>query len=182
MHRYLLAAASILAASAFAVPAQASHIFVTNVGIGGTALDSTTGPTNPVFNVTQGGSLNFTGDMLGSGDSLVVTINGVAGLSQNVFMVPFAGGNASFSQAIGFNTVGSFNGLVTYDFPSSTPDYLDPNGGQHSDRTLGFSVNVLAGNGAVPEPATWLMLILGFGAVGAGMRRAKGVRTAVSFA
>lgn len=181
MKTVLFAAASIAAISAFAVPAHASHIFVTDVGIGGSALDSTTGPTNPVLNVTQGGSLDFTGDMLGESDTLNVLINGVAGLSQNSFSVAFGGGNASFSQAITFNTLGVFNGLVTYDFPDSFPDYLDPNGNQFSERTLGFTVNVLA-NGAVPEPATWMMLILGFGAVGAGMRRAQGVKTSVSFA
>lgn len=181
MKRVLFAAASIAAMSAFAAPAQASHIFVTNVGIGGSPLDSTTGPTNPILNVTQGGSLNFTGDMLGDSDTLSVLINGVPGLSQNSFSVVFGGGNASFSQGITFNTVGVFNGLVTYDFPTSFPDYLDPNGNQFSERTLGFTVSVLA-NGAVPEPATWMTLILGFGAIGAGMRRAKVVKTSVSFA
>ena len=180
MKRVLFAAASIAAMSAFAVPAQASHIFVSNVGIGGTALDSVNGPTNPILNVTQGGSLAFTGDMRGNSDTLNVLITGVPGLSQNTFSVFFAGGNASFTQGITFNTVGVFNGLVNYDFPSSFPDYIAPNGQQFSERTLGFTVNVLAGN--VPEPATWLMLILGFGAVGAGMRRAKGVQTSVAYA
>lgn len=180
MNRVLLTVASIAALSAFAVPAQASHIIVSNVGIGGSPLDSTNGPTNPVLNVIVGNSLAFTGDMQGNSEALNISINGVPGLSQSVFSVPFGGGNASFSQAIAFNTVGSFNGLVTYDFPSSFPDYLDPNGNYYSERTLGFTVNVLAGN--VPEPATWLMLILGFGAIGAGMRRAKGVRTSVAYA
>ena len=180
MNRVLFAAASIAAMSAFAVPAQASHIFVSNVGIGGTALDSLTGPTNPVLNVTQGGSLAFTGDMRGDSDTLNVVIGGIPGLSQNSFSVFFGGGNASFSQAITFNTVGLFSGSVNYDFPVSFPDYIAPNGQLFRERTLNFSVNVLAGN--VPEPATWLMLILGFGAVGAGMRRAKGVQTSVAYA
>ena len=50
---------------------------------------------------------------------------------------------------------------------------------QAAGNNINFTVN---GLGAVPEPATWLMLILGFGTVGAGMRRAKGVRTSVAFA
>ena len=37
-----------------------------------------------------------------------------------------------------------------------------------------------AGNGGVPEPATWAMMIAGFGMAGAAMRRR--VRTSVSFA
>ena len=37
-------------------------------------------------------------------------------------------------------------------------------------------------SGAVPEPATWAMMILGFGAVGAGMRRRKKVTMNVAYA
>lgn len=39
------------------------------------------------------------------------------------------------------------------------------------DQTVGIA-------GAVPEPATWALLILGFGAVGAGMRRRTPARVA----
>lgn len=42
-----------------------------------------------------------------------------------------------------------------------------------------FEVDNLAVSGAVPEPATWAMMIVGFGAVGATLRRR---RTAVTFA
>ncbi len=33
------------------------------------------------------------------------------------------------------------------------------------------NINVTAVRGAVPEPATWAMMIAGFGAVGVAMRR-----------
>lgn len=36
--------------------------------------------------------------------------------------------------------------------------------------------------GAVPEPSTWMMMLLGFGAIGFGMRRGKVVGTKVSYA
>lgn len=36
--------------------------------------------------------------------------------------------------------------------------------------------------GAVPEPSTWAMMLLGFGAIGFAMRRSKVVRTSVSYA
>ncbi len=49
--------------------------------------------------------------------------------------------------------------------------------------TLTFSgpgnINV-PGAGAVPEPATWLMMIGGFGLVGAGLRRRRGVGVAAA--
>lgn len=35
--------------------------------------------------------------------------------------------------------------------------------------------------GGVPEPSTWALLILGFGAVGVGMRRTKSVRTSLAY-
>jgi hypothetical protein len=37
-------------------------------------------------------------------------------------------------------------------------------------------------NGAVPEPATWALMILGFGAVGGAMRRRQSVAARVRFA
>ena len=41
---------------------------------------------------------------------------------------------------------------------------------------------VIASTGAVPEPSTWAMLIIGFGATGAAMRRRRQVNTALRFA
>lgn len=46
--------------------------------------------------------------------------------------------------------------------------------------TAGFWTAQLPTMGAVPEPGTWLMLILGFGAVGAAMRRPR--KTVVTYA
>ncbi|MBM6577743.1 PEP-CTERM sorting domain-containing protein [Microvirga sp. SRT01] len=43
------------------------------------------------------------------------------------------------------------------------------------------STNSNAGIGAVPEPSTWAMMIVGFGMVGGAMRRRR-VSTKVSFA
>jgi len=44
---------------------------------------------------------------------------------------------------------------------------------------LTFTPN--ATTGAVPEPATWAMMLLGFGAVGSAMRRRSGVTTRIRF-
>ena len=46
---------------------------------------------------------------------------------------------------------------------------------------LAFRVRSDSGVGAVPEPATWLMLLFGFGAIGASMRYRRGTMT-VKFA
>jgi hypothetical protein len=53
--------------------------------------------------------------------------------------------------------------------------YNDPTGAAHS-----LSVFAKLGTGAVPEPATWAMMMLGLGMVGGAMRRRR--RMAVSLA
>jgi hypothetical protein len=59
---------------------------------------------------------------------------------------------------------GAFNGSFTgTDFFFAANSYT-----KNSFRLGGVTVN-----SAVPEPATWLMMILGFGAVGAAMRRRR---------
>jgi hypothetical protein len=42
-----------------------------------------------------------------------------------------------------------------------------------SDSTGGYLDDITISTAAVPEPATWAMMILGFGLVGAGMRRRR---------
>ena len=42
--------------------------------------------------------------------------------------------------------------------------------------------SLVATTSAVPEPAAWLMMIVGFGAIGFSMRRKNKVRTTVSYA
>ena len=51
-----------------------------------------------------------------------------------------------------------------------------------TSRGANFSFNIGAASGAVPEPATWGMMILGFGAMGHAMRRRAKGRTAAGFA
>jgi hypothetical protein len=50
----------------------------------------------------------------------------------------------------------------------------------YTDRAAAFSLDAMGG--AVPEPATWAMMIGGMGIVGGAMRRRRSVSTKVSFA
>ena len=99
-------------------------------------------------------------------------------------------GGQLFLNGLSFGTVGSFtqftNGLTASSgfLPGvNTLLFRSTNGGGPAGARLEFvssSVSTLAG--AVPEPTTWGMMILGFGAMGYAMRRRAKVRTSVSFA
>jgi PEP-CTERM motif len=47
---------------------------------------------------------------------------------------------------------------------------------------IGYQLLGTSGVGAVPEPSTWALMLLGFGAIGFAMRKASKVRTTVSYA
>ncbi len=66
-----------------------------------------------------------------------------------------------------------------FDGPPSTPTLLTGTFGLFD---YGTGANVLLSVAAVPEPATWAMMILGFGVIGVAVRRRTQVRTSVAFA
>lgn len=68
-----------------------------------------------------------------------------------------------------------FSGGTGLQFPTSSTD------GSYGAQGIGL-VNVSFGAGAVPEPATWVMLLFGFGAIGYSLRRRKKTVGNVSFA
>lgn len=90
---------------------------------------------------------------------------------------PQATGGYYASAAQSFAASNIFSTSFTLDAPGSVSFYLfDDNLG---DNTGGVSLAVAA----VPEPSTWMLMLLGFGAVGFAMRRSKDqVKTTVSFA
>ncbi|WP_114226517.1 MULTISPECIES: PEPxxWA-CTERM sorting domain-containing protein [Sphingomonas] len=55
-------------------------------------------------------------------------------------------------------------------------------GGGESAGNAGLRADVSNAVAAVPEPGTWALMILGFGAVGYGMRRRRATTTSVAFA
>ncbi|WP_070156339.1 PEPxxWA-CTERM sorting domain-containing protein [Sphingobium phenoxybenzoativorans] len=63
------------------------------------------------------------------------------------------------------------------DFPKAY-NFTSAVNGNNSAGGLGF----LTVTSAVPEPATWAMMVLGFGAMGMAMRRRRRVKTTVSYA
>lgn len=105
--------------------------------------------------------------------------------SYNTLTVNYAGGSIDFvpggnfpNAATGNQFVGGTNGLATvFGAPGELITSVT-----FASSANSFEVDNLAVR-AVPEPATWAMMIGGFGAVGFGMRRSKAkVRAAKAFA
>ena len=78
-------------------------------------------------------------------------------------------GGAVYQPANGNQGGASTNREVTYATTGSTPAIY---GVQFSSTQPAFEVDNVRFSSAVPESATWLMMILGFGAIGGVMRRA----------
>lgn len=92
---------------------------------------------------------------------------------------PNGAGPFTFNQ-IAFNTTSAVSDfqLVTLN-QSQAIGYGIGNGGAFFNDSTGLKFTVFAG---VPEPTTWSLMILGFGAVGGAMRRRAKVRTTVAYA
>jgi hypothetical protein len=88
---------------------------------------------------------------------------------------PGAFGNGVFTIAGNQISAGEAHGIIRFDGPLSSLTLTSANGEFWSGLTFGTSGP--ATGGVIPEPATWSLLIAGFGLVGAAIRRR---RTAVA--
>lgn len=107
------------------------------------------------------------------------TITGLFIITGNPYFYFTTGGGFLDGSGVRFNT-DSFTNVAFFQPSVGPEDQYRINGGGGIS-TLGFASSRLVG-GAVPEPSTWLTIILGFGALGFAMRRAAKVRTAVAYA
>jgi hypothetical protein len=72
------------------------------------------------------------------------------------------------------------NGFVLYEYTGVNSFTTAGLGGEHGDQTPDLSHIIFFGStGGVPEPATWLMMLLGIGMVGGSMRRRRQSRAVV---
>ena len=133
----------------------------------------TSGSHNTSYANTPGGTETYSGYNYGA---LLATLTlGASSQTVQVFPANAASGLGSSTPPSYLRydgTLGSLFGSFASGDGSITFSVADTG---FNDNAGGFSV------AAVPEPATWLMMIVGFGAIGAGMR-ARRARPAVSFA
>jgi hypothetical protein len=91
-----------------------------------------------------------------------------------------SGNNALGLESASFN---GYSGLTSFSNTSGTTYFQNAQFG--TDRgavtITGFTDGTFSAS-AVPEPATWAMLLLGFGMIGFAMRKRSNVRTTVRYA
>ena len=193
-----LSAAALAIAAVSASPAQAATI----VNLNGVSNASLTGSNGVTLNLAAGTySLSFVEDAYtafnrfsassgcdGAGANCVRgwenSARYIIGTTTYLFgdgagsggLGPLVVGDGYFStEAQSFANSGAYTGSFTLDDPGTVTFFIyDDNLG---DNTGGVSLSVAA----VPEPATWLMMFVGIGAIGGFMRR-KRVSVSVRYA
>lgn len=124
---------------------------------------SNQGPLAMYLNGSTGNSLTFTAGSA-SGGSVTLTGYNAAGVATGSQLLNFIDGYNVYS----IGGLGNFAGIL---FSANN----DPSG----VRYMNFSYESIAGG--VPEPAAWVLLILGFGAAGTALRSKRRTRVALSY-
>lgn len=167
----LSANASISLENFGAAPAMVMAQNVSTVGFTGAGIT----PFSAIATLTENRNLTAFDGVLDLGGTSGFSVNGVA-LGQAQFNVAAGNfgiftGNGSYNGTLNGNLGAFVQGISTNDFTSGF--------GSIASGTVSITYTYTP-PAAVPEPATWLMMIAGFGAVGATMRRRARVRVAAA--
>ncbi|WP_081469535.1 PEPxxWA-CTERM sorting domain-containing protein [Sphingomonas sp. PAMC 26617] len=139
-----------------------------------------TGAEIPILNVTNGFDTGFSFFYTSATAATVRVFSGFNGTGTLLGTIDLS---AQFTQNCGGDPTGDFcnftNAGVAFAGTAHSIDF----GGTASqtgydDITFGSDV----AGGAVPEPATWAMMLAGFGMIGCTVRRRQQVRTTVAYA
>ena len=170
-------AASALALATMAAPAHAvSYVFVGFWSVG----DGPEWTSNPqVYTGQEAAALLFGGD---ASDYAISTVDdNVANINFRAHVDGWGDGqyltSGDVAQDFSLDTGGSgYNSAPG--FGSAYSAYVRDHSGAGDTRTRNYAFRII--DDAVPEPATWAMMIGGFGMIGAAMRRRT--RVSVSYA
>lgn len=94
-------------------------------------------------------------------------------------------GTGTYTESLSLEDIGldfavGADGLLRLEYYEGFDDF-DGADGVWNSGTITFTYTPTE-TGAVPEPATWAMMLAGFGLIGAGMRRRTSVKAAVTYA
>jgi hypothetical protein len=169
----LITPASLLTAGVFSTSANAATVIETDLDatFGGTQITLAGAPSPQYTFFLEGGMFGTTKAYLVGNDGALISGPGVVVVGPTT---------STFSQRYATNDgIFGYEGNLDLRFSSLGVAYEGTaaivNNGYTIDRITFDAVNVVGGPvaGAVPEPATWAMLILGFGIAGSAMRRAR---------
>ena len=179
--------ATAFALTAIANPAQAADLTGTNVDVTWLFPDASTIYATQTFAVGPGVELTCPGGGVGGGLCSGFVDSSTIDLGVDTLALAITGGTAPWSGAAfngyefsGLSAGGLWSGYsLTTNFAgldasriSFTPDAVRVNmQGIAPSQGQSFTITLLSA--AVPEPATWAMMLVGFGAVGVSMRRHK---------
>ena len=181
------AAACAVATIGFAAPAQAVEL-VTNGGFetgnfSGWTLGGNTGFTFVSTSLPHSGTYDAQLGPVGSQGSLSQWLDTVAGATYNIsFWLQHDGGTPNSFQAffdgnpilLNLNNSGGFDYFnFTFTANGTAPTLLEFRYQQDPAYFRLDDVSVQGLRGSVPEPATWAMMLLGFGGIGLTMRRRR---------
>ena len=170
--------ASMGAACMVSAPATAATLLFDFTG------STLTGPVTAVFQLDSNPIPSRTNSqpIINTTQIFFDNISGVFnGTTQTASTIAFGTGLASQFQILGTTSgFAQFGGQNVFTGPVTNPVF---NVGTYT--FTGFSrgtLTISAVTAAVPEPATWAMMLIGFGGIGFAMRRRSKVRTTVSYA
>jgi hypothetical protein len=176
--------AGLLDISYRSVAAQGSNTSVGSVRYWGTGY----GDLNGVVWGAENATMEIAFQLLAPGK--VLTLNSVSfaawgGANVGTMLSLYAPGSIGFGPSListgGVNALGEGHSVWTPNY-SSTGGFIfhfGPDGYFGGIDNLTFTVSDINAVTPVPEAATWLSMILGFGVVGAAMRRRSSLRSAV---
>jgi hypothetical protein len=175
------AAASALLSLAAAMPASALTFNFTYSG---------TNTTNGAF--TASGTLTTSNTTVTTSFGQAYTITGITGTRNGSAITGLIPAGTDFGgvpidnyllasttsqrltdSGFGFSVAGTTNLFNPYYFGGAYQEYVRTAAGADFQNTSGITFTVTPAATAVPEPATWGMMILGFGLTSFGLRRAK---------
>lgn len=182
MRNALLLAVAALSAVA-SLPAQAATIFAGSWRVDQGPHWSSSPPNGPLaYTGQEAAALLFGGT---ASDYAISTIDAAVGNINNSAWYSVIGYSGAVLLAENYSSkyLGQFYG-PTFGYPTQDPNasasaYVSDNASGADFRNYAFRIDNAP---AVPEPATWMMMLVGFGALGAAMRRRTSrTRVSVSF-
>lgn len=199
MKKYIVALCA-AAPLAIASPAQALTVIDFDAGITGpsyteqgvTFTPASGGVFTQGFGNTPNGTAGLIVDPLssfieavisGGTDFVSIDLGDFGADADDIFLRAYDAGNSLLGSDT-FTIPGGFTGMETLSVSFANIARVEFGGsGFQGDSNVyadNFSFNQMGG--AVPEPATWAFMILGFGAIGGAMRRQRKANVKVSYA